>query len=154
MSVFYFKKELVSNSCVVSGKRVPFEPLDGNRGVIQLNSDTDKATVEGLMHLASQHRAGIVQVTQAEYESLKKKHPISAQSVRKPKEFLRAVPTVPERNRENAAADKGLPPELVSAPPVEALAEPTPRSATRPTTARVGKRTGKLAAAMQSQLGT
>lgn len=155
MSTFYFQKELLSNAVVVSGKRVQFEPLDGNRGVIQLDSDKDKPLVEGLMHLANQHRAGVVLINQAQYDEKKKAHPFNP-SASKPREFLRVVPNAPQGNRGNAAADKGAPHSLDAAPPVEALAESPSRPAhsSKPTTARVGRRTGKLAVAMQSQLGT
>lgn len=155
MSTFYFQKELLSNAVVVSGKRVQFEPLDGNRGVIQLDSDKDKPLVEGLMHLANQHRAGVVLINQAQYDEKKKAHPFNP-SANKPRELLRVAPTGPQENRGNAAADKGLPHAMAPAIPAEELAaaQPPVRPTSKPTTARVGRRTGKLAVAMQSQLGT
>lgn len=154
MSAIFFGKELVSNPVLVNGVQVPFEVLDGNRGVIKLDTVTNKTLVDGLNKLASEQRGGVYQIDEAEYTKKKQQFPPRSPKFGVAKEMLRAMPDNknPFKRAEAsvAAGEKPVPVEEMPAPPVEQLAEPvTP--APKPPTARVGKR-GKLAEAIQSTL--
>lgn len=70
-----FRKELVQNIIVVAGKPVPFLPLAGNRGVIELDEEkpADVPIFTALNDYATRRKFGVVKITAEEYEGLKKK---------------------------------------------------------------------------------
>jgi hypothetical protein len=76
MKVF-FGKELLSNAFLVGGAPVPFEQLAGNAGVIELDTDKDKALVDALNVAAAKGRGGIVKLSEEGYNAKKKLAPLS-----------------------------------------------------------------------------
>lgn len=163
MPIAYFYKELVSSPVVVAGKPVHWEQLDGNRGVIAVNVEADKALAEGLQKLANDHRGGVVVITEAVYQDKKKALPFNPlkASGKGRESMLRPISQNSDpfrRVKPSAAAVSSTPSEPpvqnASAPPVESLREsaPKPGIVFQPATARVGRKSGKLAAAMQQKL--
>lgn len=75
MSFVYFKKELVSNILKANGTPVAFEVLGGNTGVIKLNTETSSPLIAELRKVAGTR--GVVEISEAIYESLKKNRPYS-----------------------------------------------------------------------------
>ena len=72
MSQSYFLKEQLSNSFLLDGRPVPWEPLSGNAGV--LSTETDSALDVGLTKLVG--RLGVIKITLEDYESKKKLRPL------------------------------------------------------------------------------
>jgi len=97
MSAFFYK-EIVSNKFLVKGKPVPFEVLDGNRGVIALEENEQNAeTIKTLNESAG--RFGIVKISEAEYTEKKTAHPFNPSGRQSPlSERLRVVSTRPPTN--------------------------------------------------------
>ena len=69
----FFSKELVSNQFMIGGAPVQFEILDGNEGVISL--DTSSPLFAALNLAASEHRGGIVRITEEMYAQKKTAQP-------------------------------------------------------------------------------
>lgn len=76
MSMTFWYKELVSNPFIVRGAAVPFEPLDGNRGVLAVDDAKNPTLVAELSAAAQKGRGGIVKLSQDKFEEVKKKHPL------------------------------------------------------------------------------
>lgn len=93
----YFRKELFSSVFIVAGAPVPFEQLDGNRGVIKLDEEKDASLIAALNEAADRRRGGIVKITEQEYTEKKSLHPLKA-SVQ-PSQKLRVVPPVVQPKR-------------------------------------------------------
>jgi hypothetical protein len=73
----YFKKVQFGMPFFAGGKRVQFEPLDNNIGVIALTPGGDNDVIRDALHKASEVRkGGVVEITSAQYEELKKKLPL------------------------------------------------------------------------------
>lgn len=72
-----YRKELVSNAFIVNGAAVAFEVLDGNRGVLTLDSEktTDQPLIAALDAAAAARRGGIVKISQEQAADLKKNWP-------------------------------------------------------------------------------
>ncbi len=119
----YFYKEIVANRVLVNGAPVPFEVLDGNRGVIALADDSPVATE--LDKLAG--RFGVVKVSEQEYQEKKTLHPFRDSVKRSPlSEKLRVVqtrqPTNPFARQVGAAAVAEMaPPKVVPQRPDASL---------------------------------
>jgi hypothetical protein len=117
MATRYFSKEILGSGLSVQGSRVPFEPLAGNQGVIALDNTTDEgnAFIAGLKEVEG--RFGIIEITEAEYADLKKKHPYdpSAIQLRRQKDLLQVFrapgqrPTKQESQNVAAAAAESKP---------------------------------------------
>lgn len=73
MATKFFRKALVSNPVYIKGAPVPFDLLSGNSGVIALDEAEHAVLVEGLSALSVAKKAGVVEITEAEYEDIKKK---------------------------------------------------------------------------------
>lgn len=71
----YFSKALLSNQIMVAGKCPAWEPLDGNQGVIMLDSVADAAMIAGLEEYVTRQSGGVLKSSSIEYEELKKNHP-------------------------------------------------------------------------------
>lgn len=139
-NLVYFQKEILGNAFIVQGKPVPFEPLDGNRGVIALNPATDATTIEALNKSAG--RMGIIKISAQEYEDLKKNHPFNPSQpqyhrgnmplrvfpTRQPKGFGHEAAGVAGANvSTQAPAAPAAAPEL---PPTPSIPSPTGRPLT------------------------
>jgi hypothetical protein len=85
----YYKKELFASYFYVKGKAVPFEPLDGNSGVGKFDPATDSEIVAALDKAAAGHKGGVVKITEAEYEALKKNKPLNPSAGRRKVERLK-----------------------------------------------------------------
>lgn len=108
----YFYKELLSNAFIVGGRAVPFEALDGNRGVIALDPGKDQMLIDALNEAANKHRGGIVKIPFDQYTEKKSLYPFSPSDPRLKKDVLRALPSL-QRNRPHnanapAVAGEGL----------------------------------------------
>jgi hypothetical protein len=69
MAVFFYK-EIVSNKFIVDGAPVPFEILDGNRGVIKLEENEANAKMIAELN-KSAGRFGIVKINETEFNEKK-----------------------------------------------------------------------------------
>lgn len=78
----FFKKVMVNMPFIVAGQRVGFEVLDKNTGVIRLHTHRDTAVVVALTAAANARKGGIVLIDEAQYESLKKKLPLTTSAQR------------------------------------------------------------------------
>jgi hypothetical protein len=158
MSRTYWYKEILSSPVIVNGRAVQWEPLDGNRGVLVVETATHQALADGLKALAAARKGGVVEITEEQMVDKKKALPYNPLklSAAKQRNMLRAVPGSSDPFRAQASAAVVEPlnqirPQNAPAPPVEQLGQaPGATQAFRPQTARVGK--GKLAQAMQSKL--
>lgn len=74
----YFSKALLTSKIMV-GDKVPrypdWEPLDGNQGVISLDSVADAEMISGLNKCVSDQMGGVLKISSEEYETLKKNRP-------------------------------------------------------------------------------
>lgn len=113
MAIQYFFKELISNEITIDGNKVPWEPLSGDSGVLQVDGDSDlaKALTSIVGTLGVRTLSSV-----AEYEVLKKKRdPINS-----PKRNDSPFSVVGSPQRPRVAA-----PEAVAAQAV-AKADPAP----------------------------
>lgn len=73
MAKKFFRKELVSNSFLVKGKQVPFEIVEGNRGLIALDETPENADLISVLEgFSSKRKYGVVVISEAEYLEKKK----------------------------------------------------------------------------------
>jgi hypothetical protein len=92
MATHWVYKEIYSNRYVCNGAAVYFEPLDGNSGVGKFVDGQDTAVINCLKNAATNHQGGIVFITEAEYEELKKNRPWNEFEQRQKLEKLRVMP--------------------------------------------------------------
>jgi hypothetical protein len=92
MATHFVYKEILSNKYLCQGKAVAFEPLDGNAGVAVFQDGRDDELLACLRHAASVHQGGIVIITEAQYEELKKNRPWNESEQRLNRERLRVMP--------------------------------------------------------------
>lgn len=69
----YFKKTIASTPFFANGKRIPFELLNGNIGVIALDISAEHETIVALDKAVMERRGGVTKLQPEEYESIKKK---------------------------------------------------------------------------------
>lgn len=146
MSKSYFYKELASSDILLAGKplskQTGYELLGGNRAVLAVDSDTQADLLTGLELFASEHRGGIVKISEEEYTQKKTQFPPlpnSAASSRK--SVLRAMPNpkdlFPKVTAPAAApADPNAPPNPynpygVGQPPAAEPGTPRPTAITQ-----------------------
>jgi hypothetical protein len=88
----YFGKEILSNSILVAGAKVPFEILNGNTGIIAIDPDkpTDKALITGLQALCGTR--GVYAMSEAEYDEKKKAASLLPSRRRSPNGEIRPMP--------------------------------------------------------------
>jgi hypothetical protein len=85
MSLSFWKKEILSNSYFIDGVPVHFDALASDTGILATD---DPKLISGLEDAASKRKGGIVKITQAEYDGLKKNResnpfkPASRQEIR------------------------------------------------------------------------
>lgn len=108
----YFRKELVSMPFFAAGKRVPFEVLSQNSGVIALDASVPENTpiIEALETAAKARRGGIVILPDEQsYLDLKKKRsPVLKKSEPERKQQkLRVLPTARAKVRPSPSANPG-----------------------------------------------
>jgi hypothetical protein len=114
----FFYKEIVSNKFLVKGAPVPFEVLDGNRGVIRLEENEENAPLIAELNKAA-GRFGVVKISEAEYAEKKTEYPLTQSKRSSPlNEKLRVVqtrqPTNPFARQVGAVAEAELkPPQVV-----------------------------------------
>lgn len=119
----FFYKEIVSNSVLIKGAPVPFEVLDGNRGVIALEETEQNAPlIAELNKMAG--RFGIVKINEAEYKEKKTLYPLTESRRSSPlNDKLRVVqtrqPTNPFARQVGAAAAVETPPAPTAVEPLK-----------------------------------
>lgn len=103
----FFYKEIFSNVYIVNGKKVDFEQLDGNQGVLVLEVGRDSDLISALNDAARRQIGGIVKISEAEYAQKKTDHPSAPFDPRSGKDMLRVMqPVTPFGPRDPVAADK------------------------------------------------
>lgn len=151
MAQKFYRKELLSNSVLIAGTRVPFQPLANNRGVIALDESNPEHAhlIKGLDEFAARRKFGIVAIQQEEYNGLLKKvlslQPSAKrkleklramQPLLKPKQSpVKAVPAVnqtPPQPSVQTAPTPSTPVPVVANPPAPAF---VPRTAPKPAAA-------------------
>lgn len=77
----FFIKEVLGSGFMVNGTRVPFEPLDGDQGVVVLDDTVaqDKIFIEGLN--ATIGKYGIAKISEGEYGAKKLAYPYSEEKL-------------------------------------------------------------------------
>lgn len=107
----YFSKTILSNRISIGGKSPDWEALDGNMGVIALDSVADAATINGLNSFVAEQSGGVLKIDAKTYEDLKKNRPWKASA---PKSWLneplkvagrKEVPPLTQKNKAAVAAD-------------------------------------------------
>lgn len=160
--VRHWRKELVRIPWAIKGGNVPFEWLDGNRGVIAIDPAgpqvmanlSNQDVIRALDEAAAGKRGGIVRITIEEYENLKKKFPHNPAKDAQ-KEMLRVQPMGPAAQpksppvpqpRNVAAAAAGNIPNLPGIPISLLGANPNnpPAQGFRPATGRASAIQAKL----------
>ncbi len=69
----YFLKEIATNPITgPDGTPVPFDVLPSNTGLIALDDEKDKATIELLSQAAKDRRGGVVEIDAERFDSVKK----------------------------------------------------------------------------------
>lgn len=118
--LIHFKKVLFSSPIFISGKPVPFEPVAGNEGVIQL--DEAHELVAPLSRYANERRGGIVSINAEEYEEAKKKEPLPGFGRKSPPQKLKVFnPHLPlsrkakEQSRDQNRVNQAVPPAASAA---------------------------------------
>lgn len=106
----HFIKANLSNQIIIKGRRVNFDPVGNNWGVIRLNPDIpeDQAFIESLNLFASKGVGGIGKITAEEYAQKKSQGALTPSG--RPKEMLRLRPTGPQRRaapQQNAGIPAG-----------------------------------------------
>ena len=142
----FFLKEIVSNQIIIKGRKVAFENIGSNRGVLELNESKsdDKEFIAGLNDLANRRVGGVVKLFAAEYAQ-KKSQPILNPSVR-PRDMLRARrPLPPARKTVPQPIETQVATPKVAVPAVDlktmGLADdPEPPATFRPTTRRISRK--------------
>lgn len=114
----YYYKELYSNAWYIEGKPVPFEQLDGNRGILEL--DLTDPLVAGLDQAAKDQVGGIVRITEQEYHSKKNRFPFKGN---RPQELLEVAPRA---DRPMGKAFRPPPPKESSESPAQLADGKTP----------------------------
>lgn len=122
---------ILSSGYVVAGSVVQFEVLDGNIGVLALTPGRDDALIAALNAAASAHQGGILRISEATYESVKKKYPFNPSAVKRPDmlQLMRSAAAPMFKPPVVGVAESGAP-AVVDKLPQPA---PLPRSATAPT---------------------
>lgn len=84
MAIHYFKKTQIQNAFFAHGKRVEFEGVEENRGVLAIDDadESKRELLNALTAAANAHKLGVVAITESDYILLKKK-PLLRQFVRK-----------------------------------------------------------------------
>lgn len=104
----YFYKELAGNPFYVAGTPVPFEVLDGNRGVLELDTDNpkDQPLIAALNEAADKHRGGIVRINAEKYAQKKSQWPLkpSAGNLAQMLRAMQSAQSHSQRLKEQAAA--------------------------------------------------
>jgi hypothetical protein len=119
MSKHYFCKEILSNTLTIGGTPVPFEDIgDNNGGIIVEESDP---IYNGLLDFIKRKVGGVYEVTEAQYEEIKKKSTAneSARRLRSPN-FVNMDPF--RLNRVTVAPDATSPFNISGPPKPEAPA--------------------------------
>lgn len=83
----YFKKELISNRVrTASGDAIPFEDIGGDCGVIAVDDDdpVGHEFYTTLSEKAAKRRGGVIKITQAQFDELKKKTSLPASNAKQP----------------------------------------------------------------------
>lgn len=133
----FFKKELLKTGRpVVTDKGWPIQFDDdglGN-GVIATN---DPYTIGQLTKLAEAARLGVSQITEAEYEDLKKKAPSHRQQAlpawsRNPVRLETPVQPVSRADAATSRVDHSLPPQIPTGKPLEIPVVPDPPAESAP----------------------
>lgn len=150
----YFLKELLGSGFSVNGKKVPFEPLDGNQGVVALDDTKpdQKEFIDGLTKSIGKY--GIVRISQEQYTQKKTQFPFktSKLELRQRAERLQVIGRPPQSQSQRApvAAAAVSAPKLSAAEKLDATAailsaamvkpdasDPLNKQTFRPATARV-----------------
>jgi hypothetical protein len=71
----YFAKQLPNIPVIAGGGKVGWEVLDGQQGRARFNLATDAAVIKDLRALAARNSGGVTEISEAQYEDLKKNHP-------------------------------------------------------------------------------
>lgn len=107
MSTLYFKKEIPATPLILDGKPVPFSPICSDYGLITL--EAEEPIAQKLTDLSG--RRGVVRITQAEYEELKKNPPLNKSDARLSNDRVRVMPS--------RLAQKSSPNGVAAAKPAE-----------------------------------
>jgi hypothetical protein len=145
MSKVFFVKELLTNAYLVGGKAVPFIALHNNRGIIELDTETDAVLATALSEAASKSKGGIVRVTAEQAEEVKKNSPpLNPSEPQKPKDVLRIMPDPKDlfrrRTTEADAAPAAVDPSLGAL--LSKSKTPVPDAPAQATEAKNGKEAG------------
>lgn len=135
MAKAYFYKELTSNPFYVAGGPVEFEALNGDCGILELESPQDDKLIEALTNAARNGVGGVVKFSESQYTEKKTRGP-GPYSGRK-KELLRVLPSQlgPFNKAKKAAAAAPVEPVPAGVAPVVPTAEAIAPFPTAPTAA-------------------
>jgi len=91
MSKHYFVQELHYGGVNINTQRVPFEVLEGNQAVIELDDEkeNDKVFIQGLQSMVG--TASIVRITKEEYDLKKNSFKLLPSGQPSQKEYLRVL---------------------------------------------------------------
>lgn len=104
MAKHFFFKELLTSQFMVGGTLVQFEPLDGNNGVIMVDSEAQPDLLRGLTTAANEQRNGVILINEERYEAEKKSHPFNPSNRRSRAEPLRVLQVdIPKHQAPDAA---------------------------------------------------
>jgi hypothetical protein len=149
----YFSKTLLTNGIMIGGKQPPWEVLDGNKGVIALDSIADAALITGLNSFVDQQSGGVLPINAQQYEDLKKNHPWKESAAKSwlneplkvagRKEFRPPAPK-PSQAAAAAVANPEIPPDETNGVPQRPPDQPDFKSGGfKPATARVPDKAAK-----------
>lgn len=154
----FFKKELLNSARPVltdKGWPIQFDSDGLGNGIIATN---DPYTIDQLTKLAESGRLGVTQITEAEYEDLKKKAPSHQRRAlpawsQNPVRLETAVRPVSRAGADTNLVDHSLPPQVPTGKPLEIPDVPEPpadkpvkKPGRRPSATRVTKPASTLEA--------
>jgi hypothetical protein len=121
MTTHTYRKEIVSNPFYANGAKVPFEVLEGNRGVIAIDdsSPANQKLIDVLDEASDNGRGGVIKISAHEYFDLKKKFPYDPS---KRKLLPNEIPLRVAQTQAPRAAD----PVAAGASPVAPISAPLP----------------------------
>lgn len=121
----YFSKVILNNAFMVGGKPVPFQPVPGNEGIIELEPEKDSQLITALNSAADNGQGGVLRITASEFEQKKTLAGLRPSAPPR-KEMLRTALTPSPFNTQNTGAPAAPPAEASSpAVPVVTLAPPS-----------------------------